>query len=190
MTSLLELEKEFFAYSQQSFISLGGFAPILESCVLGMEKRDWILTGPRGRIAALLRGASKQHLLDNPNGSKNYKIAPSSQSSSHRALQALGLALSSKRPVLCILGESTLGQGSFFEALNIIAQNTLPVIFVLISPDLSGAPLAKQLSCPPLSLARNFGIETKSLKANSEKLTKLISMYRNQNKPVFIEVKY
>lgn len=146
MSSLLELEKEFFEFSGQDYISLGSFAPILEACVLGMEKRDWILTGPRGQISALLRGASPQHLLANSNGSKNYKIAPSSQSSADRALHAVGLAISSKRPVLCVLGVSALGQGSFFEALNIVAQQSLPVLFVLITMDLSHAPLAKQLS--------------------------------------------
>lgn len=188
MSSLLELEKEFFEFSGQDYISLGGFAPILESCVLGMEKRDWILTGPRGRISSLLRGASFQHLLDNPNGSKNYKTAPSSQSNADRALHAVGLAISSKRPVLCVLGVSALGQGSFFEALNIVAQQSLPVLFVLITMDLSQAPLAKQLSCSPLSLAKNFGIETKSIAANPDKIKQLITYYRTQNKPVCIEI--
>jgi TPP-dependent pyruvate/acetoin dehydrogenase alpha subunit len=188
MSSLLELEKEFFEFSGQNYISLGGFAPILESCVLGMEKRDWILTGPRGRISSLLRGASFQHLLDNPNGSKNYKTAPSSKSSADRALHAVGLAISSKRPVLCVLGVSALGQGSFFEALNIVAQQSLPVLFVLVTMDLSQAPLAKQLSCSPLSLAKNFGIETKSIAANPDKIKKLITYYRTQNKPVCIEI--
>ena len=188
MSSLLELEKEFFEFSGQNYISLGGFAPILESCVLGMEKRDWILTGPRGRISSLLRGASFQHLLDNPNGSKNYKTAPSSQSNADRALHAVGLTISSKRPVLCVLGVSALGQGSFFEALNIVAQQSLPVLFVLITMDLSQAPLAKQISCSPLSLAKNFGIETKSIAANPDKIKQLITYYRTQNKPVCIEI--
>ena len=59
MNSLLELEKEFLETAEQERVSLGGFAPVLEACVLGMEKRDWILTGPRGRLGVLLRGASK-----------------------------------------------------------------------------------------------------------------------------------
>ena len=188
MTSLLELEKEFFEFSQQEGISLGGFAPVLEACVRGMEKRDWILTGPRGRLAALLRGASNQHLLDNPNGSKNYKIAPSSQSPAHRALHAVGLAISSKRPVLCILGAAAIGQGAFFESLNIVAQKELPVIFAIIRPNLSAAPLSRQLSCSPLALAQTLGLEAVSLEMNADAIRERIAYYRNQNKPVCIEI--
>ena len=87
-----------------------------------------------------------------------------------------------------MLGASSLGQGSFFEALNVVAQKNLPVLFVIITPDLRESPLANQLSCSLLSLAQNFGLQTESLAANPDEITNRISHYRNQNKPVCIEI--
>ena len=142
--TLAEIEQELFASNPDYLanlgsVGLGKLAPYIESAVLAMQKRDWICIGPRGQSVACLRGASTANI---GNGSSNYKIAPSIGTPAARALQSIGLAKSSGRPVLCLVGNAALGNGQLFEALNLAARHKTPVIFVILERDTSKMPLA------------------------------------------------
>ena len=117
--TLAEIEQELFTTNPDYLADLGGvglgkLAPFMESAVLAMQKRDWVSVGHRGQSVACLRGASTTNI---DNGSSNYKIAPSIGTPAARALQSIGLAKSSNRPVLCLMGNAALGDGQLFEAL-------------------------------------------------------------------------
>ena len=135
----------------------GKLAPFIESAVLAMQKRDWVSVGLRGQSVACLRGASTSSIS---NGSSNYKIAPSIGTPAARALQSIGLAVSSGRPVLCLLGNAALGDGQLFEALNLAILQDASVIFVVLERDTSTMPLAQSTAVSIDILAQAIGLQT------------------------------
>ena len=178
MSKLHEIERELHANHPALFAdfanqSLGKSAQIIEDAVVAMQKRDWIVAGIRGQIVSGLRG---QHADSIGNGSRNYKVAPSSHSPANKALHAVGLAISSKRPVLCILGESAVGQGTLWEAFNIAALHTVPVCFLVIRPDLQSAPLAKQSAGSVMESATSLGIA--SVQVSPEQVASVVERFR------------
>jgi TPP-dependent pyruvate/acetoin dehydrogenase alpha subunit len=187
MTSLVELEKRYLALSPKPYaVPLGDLAPIVEACTMGMSKRNWIVTGPRARVTAMLRGCSAEKLM-NLDGLKSYKIAPSSLSPANRALHAVGLALSCNQPVLCFLGQASAANGSFYEALNIAAIKKLPVIFVVIVQDLSSVPMSKQTAQKPSLIGKAMGLQSKKI-AGSSTIQKTIEQIRKSKKPTLLEI--
>jgi hypothetical protein len=110
--------------------SLGRIAVPIEAAVNGMNKGDWISVGKRAQIVACLRGAAPSNI---GNGYANYRVAPTIGSPGERALQTIGLSVSSKRPALCILGKSALSDGRILEAILLASTLNTPVIFLLIN---------------------------------------------------------
>ena len=102
-------------------IPLGPMTPVVEGGFTGMNKSDWVVCGSRERIGAVLRGAKPARLVDPHGGARPYKVAPVSEAPGTRALHAVGLALGSGAPVLCILGSASAASGAFAEALNTAA---------------------------------------------------------------------
>ena len=160
--SLKEAEAAFNALNPVPFpLPLGPWAEIVEGAFLGMQKRDWIIPGPRGRIGATLRGCPPERLIDPQSGAKPYKIAPSSMDPAARAIHAVGIALGSGQPVLVILGMAAEANGALTEAYNLVALTGVVVIFVLIRQELTDdAPISRQSAADPEKLAAAYGLST------------------------------
>lgn len=187
--TLLEIENELFASNPNYLANLGGvglgkLAPFMESAVLAMQKRDWVSVGFRGQSVACLRGASPSNL---GNGSSNYKVAPSIGTPADRALQSVGLAKSSGRPVLCLLGNAALGDGKLFEALNLAILQNAAVIFVVLERDTSNMPLAQSTAKPIDGIAMSLGLATHSVDSTAG-LSDVVSATRESNAPTLIRV--
>ena len=187
--TLIEIENELFASNPNYLANLGGIglgklAPFMEAAVLAMQKRDWISVGFRGQSVACLRGASTSNL---GNGASNYKIAPSIGSPADRALQSVGLAKSSGRPVLCLLGNSALGDGRLFEALNLAVIQKVPIIFVILEKDISQMPLAQSTAVSIDTIAASLGLSTHSVD-DTTALSKTVAASRESNTPTLIRV--
>ena len=167
-------------------LSVGKASAALHAAVLAMNNRDWIVCGPRFRIAAALRGCPTERLKDPASGAKPYKLAPSTLHPADRALHAVGLAMGSQSPVLCVLGEASIASGHFTEALNVASLNNAPVIFLCFIRDLNGAPVARQSSASPNALAQAYSIST--VQTNDiEILSEAISKARNESHPFVIQ---
>ena len=189
MTTFVELEKQYLELSPKPYaVPLGALGPILEKCTLAMSKRDWLVTGPRGKAAALLRGCSAERLVSVTDGVANYKIAPCSFSPANRALHAVGLALSSKRPVLCLLGIASAANGSYYEALNVASLYKLPILFVLVQQNLENIPMSPQISGSPVKLAQSLGLETETASSKDSNLQHKIATLREAKKPTLIVI--
>lgn len=185
--NLLEIEAQYFDLHPQKSKnvagqSLGSAARVLEDATLAMNKRDWIVAGPRGQVVAALRGCNISNI---DNGAKSYKVAPSSNSASNRALQAVGLALSSQRAVLCFLGAPALGQGGLFEALNIAGLQQLPIVFVIVSPNLSKMPLSHQVHSI-VDVANSFQCEAMNIEKSE--VTAKIQAFQKDPKPTVLNI--
>ena len=189
MTSFLELERQYLALSPKPYaVPLGKMRPILEACTLGMSKRDWLVTGPRSKAVALLRGCSPERLIDVREGVQSYKIASSSLSPANRALHAVGLAMSSQRPTLCFLGMASVANGSYYEALNIASLCNAPVLFVLIVRDMSNIPMSRQFAGSPTEVAKALGLQTKQASGSDPELQQVVAALRESQKPTLLEI--
>lgn len=187
--TLLEIENGLFAsdpgyLSNLGGVGLGKLAPFMESAVLAMQKRDWVSVGFRGQSVACLRGASPSNL---GNGSSNYKVAPSIGSPADRALQSVGLAKSSGRPVLCLLGNAALGDGKLFEALNLAVLQNAAVIFVVLERNTSNMPLAKSSAVSIDTIAMSLGLTTQSVDSTAG-LSDAVIAARESNAATVIRV--
>ena len=187
--TLTEIEKELFESNPNYLSDLGGIglgklAPFIESAVLGMQKRDWVSVGQRAQSIACLRGASTSNI---GNGSTNYKIAPSIGRPAARALQSVGLAVSSNRPVLCLMGNAALGDGQLFEALNLAVLQNAPVIFVVLERDTSSMPLAQSTAVSIDVIASGIGLKSSTV-SDTTTLGKTVSSAREEGCPILIRV--
>ena len=187
--TLTEIEKELFDANPRYLsdfggVGLGKLAPFVESAVLAMQKRDWVSVGLRGQSIACLRGASTSNI---GNGSSNYKIAPSIGRPAARALQSIGLAVSSNRPVLCLMGNAALGDGQLFEALNLAVLQNTPVIFVVLERDTSSMPLAQSTAVSIDVLAKSIGLQSSTV-SDTSALGVAVSSARDAGTPAFIRV--
>lgn len=168
--TLTEIEQELIA-NNPSYLSdfggvgLGKIAPFMEAAVLGMSKRDWVSVGQRGQSVAALRGASVSTIA---NGSPSYKVAPSVGSAGQRALQSIGLAIASARPVLCLLSNSALSDGKFVEALNAASLKQAPVLFVVLERNTSNMPISPALTVGITVLASALGVESQTVSTQDE----------------------
>ena len=187
--TLAEIEQKLFETNPDYLSGLGGVGlgkliPFIESTVLAMQKRDWISVGLRGQSIACLRGASPTNI---GNGSSNYKIAPSIGSPAARALQSIGLAVSSGRPVLCLIGNAALGDGQLFEALNLAVLKNASVIFVALERDTSAMPIAQSTTVSIDLLAQTIGLQTNTVN-DSAALGKAVTSAREAGVPALIRV--
>jgi 2-oxoisovalerate dehydrogenase E1 component alpha subunit len=170
-------------------IPLGPLAPVVEGGFSGMAKSDWIVTGPRERVGAVLRGAQPSRLIDGNAGAKPYKLAPVSDAPGNRALHAVGLALGSGKPVLCFLGSASVASGAFHEALNVAALTGAPVIFLLaMTPITDDAPVSRQIAASPIDLASSHGLTAIAANASAKDIKSAVSKARKAAVPTLIQV--
>ena len=170
------------------YVPLGRWAPVVEGAFQGMSTRHWIFAGPRARIGASLRGANPERLLHPENGAKPYKLAPSSQHPARRALQAVGSALTTQQPTLCILGDAALAHGHVMQALELCVQHKCPVVFLIIRfPLTADAPISKQSSINLAHLAQSYQLGHVSVAPKKESIQKAIQEACAQNSPILIE---
>jgi len=160
VSALLEADAALNALNPTPFpLPLGPLAPVVEGAMLGFGRKGWVVTGPRERVGAVLRGCPVERLVDGLAGARPYRLAPCSVAPGNRALHAVGLAMASGEPVLCVLGLASAASGAFHEALNLAALCGAPVIFVVavlaIGPD---APVGPQLAGSPAAIATTMGL--------------------------------
>jgi TPP-dependent pyruvate/acetoin dehydrogenase alpha subunit len=156
-------------------------APVVEGGFAGMNKSDWIVTGMRERVGAVLRGCPAERLVDGRAGAKPYKLAPTSEAPGTRALHAVGLAKASGKPVLCFLGLASAASGDFHEALNAAVLTQAPVIFLVTVQALTDdAPVGIQLATTPDKLAQAFGLPTTQVKAEAKAVEKAVKAARKK----------
>ena len=133
-------------------IPMGKWLPWVEAALNNWDSpkenssgKNWVFLSPRFRAAATLRGAAVERILDSKQGARPYKIAPTSLHPAHRALHAIGLCIASQKPTLVVVGIAALANGSFHEALNILALRQVPVCFLLLEEKLTKeAPVGQQ----------------------------------------------
>lgn len=188
--NLAEAEATLNGLSPTPFpLPLGAMAPIVEGGFKGMKKTDWVVTGMRERIGAVLRGCSPERLVNGYAGARPYKLAPVSDAPGTRALHAVGLALGSQAPVLCFLGMASSASGDFHEALNAVTLTGAPVIFLVTVMTLGDdAPVGRQLATTPTALAQAFGIDTVQAAPTAKDIQAAVAKARKNGKPSLIQV--
>jgi TPP-dependent pyruvate/acetoin dehydrogenase alpha subunit len=187
--TLAEIEEQVLQHNPRYLAEFGGvrlgkLAPYIETAVRSLSKRNWISVGHRSQLVSCLRGASIESL---GNGSTSYKIAPTIGTPGDRALQSVGLAISSKRPVLCILGNTALSDGTFFEALNVATLKKSPVLFMVLERQTSSMPVSTALSTSIEHIAGALGMTT-HLCADTNSLAAQVSAFDGEHGPVLIRV--
>jgi|GEM_PF-4211081 len=187
--TLVEIEEQALQLNPQYLAEFGGvrlgkLAPYIESAVGAISKRNWISVGQRSQLVSCLRGASIESL---GNGSNSYKVAPTIGTPGDRALQSVGLAISSKRPVLCILGNTALSDGKFFEALNVAALKQSPVLFLVLERQTSSMPISSALSTSIDQIAGTLGMNI-LLCADTKSLEAQVSAFDGKQGPGLIRV--
>ena len=181
-TDLAELNPQPF------YVPLGRWTPVVTAAFAGMSKRDWIIPGPRSRVASVIRGCSVERLKNPHSGAKPYKIAPSSHHPATRALHSVGIAIATGQPTLCILGAAALANGDFYEALNCAGLSQAPVLFLVINQSLGkDAPVSRQSSANPTALAKSFGLRTNELNG-ATRVESTVKKARENKKPTLILV--
>jgi pyruvate dehydrogenase E1 component alpha subunit len=164
-------------------------APVVEGGFKGMKKTDWVVTGMRERIGAVLRGCSPERLVNGYAGARPYKLAPVSDAPGTRALHAVGLALGSQSPVLCFLGMASAASGDFHEALNAATLTGAPVIFLVTVMELGDdAPVGRQMATSPAALAEAFGIEVVMASPKVKDIQTAVAKARKNGTPSLIQV--
>ena len=170
-------------------IPLGPMAPVVEGGFGGMNKSDWIVCGSRERIGSVLRGAKPERLVNGNAGARPYKVAPVSDAPGNRALHAVGLALGSGSPVLCMLGSASAASGAFHEALNAAAITQAPVIFLLATtPITDDAPVGQQIAGNPTQIAEAHGLTATETKSTAKAIKSAVAKARKAAKPTLIHV--
>ena len=184
--SLKDADAAFISLNPQPFpLPLGPWAEIVEAAFLGMNKRDWVLPGPRARIGATLRGCPAERLIHPQAGAKPYKIGPSSMDPAARALHAVGLAMGSNQPTLVILGMAAEANGALTEAYNLCSLTGAVVVFVLIRQELKDdAPIGRQSAADPRKLAAAYGLNTSTVSGSAVK--KAVAKARESGKSTLI----
>ena len=181
-SALIELNPQPF------YVPLGKWAPIVEGAFTGMSARHWIFAGPRSRIGATLRGAKPQRVLNPEDGAKPYKIAPSSHHPARRALHAVGSALATRQPTLCILGDAALASGEFHQALSVSVQYQCPTTFLVIRHPLTDdAPVSKQYTTSIKSIAQSLGMQYQHVSAQKETIETAVQHAAESLLPYLIE---
>lgn len=171
-------------------LPVGPLAPVVAGAFRAMSKGDWAFTGPRGRIGAVVRGCSPQRLVDPSAGARPYKLAPVSDAPGSRALHAVGAALATGRPTLCLLGAASVASGAFHEALNVGALTGAPAIFVLTLQAITDdAPIGRQLAADPVALAAAHGWHTATPDATEDSVFAAVEAARAARSPALVCVR-
>lgn len=168
-------------------LPLGPLAPIVAGAFRGMSKGDWAFSGPRGRVGAILRGCTPARLTNPTTGARPYKLAPASDAPGSRAIHAVGAALATSRPTLCLLGAASVASGAFHEALNVAALTGAPVVFVVTMQEITDdAPIGRQVVADPTALARAHGWQTYTPQATEDSVYQAVSEAREARAPALV----
>lgn len=170
------------------YVPLGSWLPIIEGAFEGMSARHWIFAGPRARIGATQRGAKPQRVLEAKNGAKPYKLAPCSDHPARRALHAVGSALSTQQPTLCIVGDAALACGELHQAFSLAVQHQCPIIFLVIRyPLTDDAPVTKQYTTDLEQLTKALNIPYQHISPQKNTIEKAVQEASNALSPYLIE---
>jgi TPP-dependent pyruvate/acetoin dehydrogenase alpha subunit len=171
-------------------LPLGPLAPVVAGAFRAMSKGDWAFCGPRGRVGAVLRGCTPARLVDPKAGARPYKLAPTSDAPGNRALHAVGSAIATGRPTLCILGAASVASGAFHEALNVATITGAPVVFVVVMQEITDdAPIGRQLVADPIALARAHGWQTHTPQPNEDSVYQAVTEAREARAPSLVCVR-
>ncbi len=190
MSALLAAEVELGKLGPRPFpLPLGRLAPVVEGAFTGFGRKGWVVTGPRERLGAVLRGCPVERLVDGFAGARPYKLAPCSAAPGSRALHAVGLALQSGEPALCLLGLASAASGALHEALNVASLTRAPVIFVVARVPLGeDAPVGPQLAGSLTALAEAHGLTGVKVPGELAAVQAAVSAAREASAPALIEV--
>lgn len=170
-------------------LPVGRLAPVVAGALSGCSRGDWVVAGPRERAGLVLRGATVERLAEGY-GLRPFKLAPSKGAPGHRCLHAVGLALSSRKPTLCFVGNASAASGAFYEALNTASLTGAPVVFVLALQALTDeAPLARQLGADPVALAQAFDLYTNEADADEAAVAAAVAEARETGRPSVVVVR-
>lgn len=189
--TLLSADAELSQLGPKPFpLPLGPLAPVVAGAFRGMSKGDWAFSGPRGRVGAVLRGCSAARLVDPVAGARPYKLAPVSDAPGNRALHAVGAAVASGRPTLCLLGAASVASGAFHEALNVGALTGASVVFVVTMQEITDdAPIGRQLAADPAVLAKAHGWHTSTPDATEDAIFEAVDAARKLQSPALVLVR-
>jgi len=189
MSTLAKAEAALAALNPKPFpLPVGNLAGTIEGAFAGMDRRCWVVAGPRERIGAVLRGCPVERLVDPSAGARPYKLAPVSTAPGTRALHAVGLALAEQSPVLCFLGMASAATGCFHEALNLATLTQAPVIFLVTIQNLGeDAPINEQISASPAALAEAHGLQAHRVSATRDAVEAAVSAACQTKIPTLIE---
>lgn len=189
VAQLKKAEADFLALGPMPYaLPLGPRLPAVAGVFAGAEASDWVLTGPRERIGAALRGCTPSRLIDPAAGARPYKLAPCTMHPGARALHAVGLALGTQAPTICVLGLASAASGDFYEALNCAALTQAPVVFVVLTAQLGEqAPVGPQVAAAPATLAQTLGITAHTVEATFLAVRDAVATARAGGGPALIE---
>lgn len=189
MSALLDAEARLNALDPKPYaLPLGRLAPWVEAAFQGFGKRGWVLTSPRTRVGAVLRGCPVERLVDAAAGARPYRLAPSSGAPGSRALHAVGLALQTGEPVLCLLGLASAASGAFYEALNAASLTRAPVVFVLLRQRLDDqAPVGRQVAGSSAAVAAALGLDAHTISGAPDALADAVARAQQSGAPTLIE---
>ncbi|MCB1119492.1 MAG: thiamine pyrophosphate-dependent dehydrogenase E1 component subunit alpha [Chlamydiia bacterium] len=162
-----------------------GQEAIAVSVMANLEKRDIVWSNHRCHAHFLARTGDEQALLDELMG-KDTGVCGGRGGSQHlcrdnfytngvlgsTAPVATGMALAEKKKgsgaiVTLFHGDGAFGEGTIYEALNMMALWELPVLIVVENNGYAqSTPLSKNLSGTFVDRAKGFGIEADSIKSN------------------------
>lgn len=188
MSALAEAEARLAELGRAPFpLPLGRMAPAVEAVFTGFGRTGWVVAGPRERVGAVLRGCPVERLTDATVGARPYKLAPVSRAPGNRALHAVGLALATREPVLCLLGLASAANGAVHEALNTAALTGAPVIFVLLSERIGpDAPVGPQLAGSAAAIAAAHGLASR--RVGVAEAAAAVAEARASGSPSFLEI--
>ena len=89
--------------------------------------------------------------------------------------------------MLCLIGNSALGDGQLFEALNLAVLQNVPVIFVVLERDTSKMPLAQSTAVSIDIVAQTIGLKASTVNDPTE-LGNAVTSARETGVPALIRV--
>lgn len=187
---LLQADSELARLSPAPYhLPIGPRAPVVAGAVSGMANGDWLFLGARDRVGVVLRGCTVSRLEDPAAGARPYKLAPTTDAPGARALHAIGAALASSRPALCVVGNASIASGAWHEALNTAAVSGAPVVFVIVRHAIGAdAPVATQLAACPVAIAKAFGLTAVEAEATEDAVRQAVSAARTSGAPAVVSV--
>ena len=226
MLALMLLIRRFEERASQQYQAqkIGGFChlyigqeAVVSGAVAAVRDDDYIITAYRDHAHALARGTSadacmaelfgkatgcslglggSMHFFDR----KNHMYGGHAIVGAHVPLAA-GMAFASKyrgedRVTLCFFGDGAINQGSFHEALNLIALYKLPVVLICENNLFAmGTSVKRSTSLKQIvDRAEGYGmpgeiVDGMNFREVRDKLTEIVTSIRKDPHPAFVEIR-